>query len=820
MEIVTPPELGEDSNENLILINGKDYTQNAQVGMVINETLTEELDSMVLVLNNVEKTLFEAFQDVRIITPAEEIFYFYVNSSVENAYDQESNNYTYTLSLISQTKILERVNLPNLKIRKQKEGSKKTIKNYLVKVLRYIKNQFPFITDFSSRFKSLTAVEECPEIEWSHPNAKQLINDLLMTIPGNPCLVKVIDNKIDYISLAKRGVDVENYSNIKIMPPTDHEQMGDFANNIVMDLREIISPKSNVIITTSVRAEGTAAEITTNNASIIIPNGKIEEITNAVVYVLADGYPIVGGSTSSSKRYENQIIPVNITDFILEEAEYNIKYQTRYMTGEGTTEEEHQGFYIKFQRGGNKISEVASTEGISPAPVYGSFRIGQIIGYIFNKKWTEKNNTDLGYKADTRWSYRSNLQPYRDLVFKITFRNNGNTRIKMVKEIQEEKDCTIYIGQNQTAVDMKALMKVQREAVNRLGNEIKSITMVCGLDSIPKLGDYYQDNYFLCEKEVAYYSDFAMVKGTFAKNYIQKNVYYGLKNRIKSTQLAQAGESVVREEFKRMIVSFKTEQEREYQAPAIEKYFTKYFEGQTQTNIKAIVINTSEMGNNKASIIPSSFTGDKSFIVTGECEDNYSVGWKVSLDGTKQIQHYVTYANRSTGEFSWLVIELYDQLIPNYNDIEVCREMPGINIGDDLTYREIIMNFNKDNAETLKITYQFDFISKDESVIIGDGIGQENSLSVDADISKAMFYICSENIDSKYPVLMNVINSEKPEVRVEENSFTFINTMAYSTTAKSYALVDENGEIIIAVNRKENGSLPRTLYINVKGENE
>lgn len=244
-----------------ILINGNDYIQYAQIGMVIKETLTEELDSATLILNNVTRTLFEAFDEVVITLENNKKYYMYVNTSSEAIFNYEAHTYSYTLQLISQTKILERIILPNLKIRHSLNGRKNTIQWYVEKVvLPYITRQVSGIT-MSLRFSSFTAKYDCPEIEWNHPTAKQVLNDLLGTISNNPSLIKIANHKLDYVNLAREGIDCSSKLT-HIVQDEQFEQMQDFANNITMDVQNAIPKDANCRAIVSPRAEGNTLYLT------------------------------------------------------------------------------------------------------------------------------------------------------------------------------------------------------------------------------------------------------------------------------------------------------------------------------------------------------------------------------------------------------------------------------------------------------------------------------------------------------------------------------------------------------------------------------
>lgn len=787
-------------NKSKVIIHGKDYTKYAHVGMVVHDTKTEELDSMDLILTGIQKTQFEPFQDAEITTPDGETRYFYPNTSVENLCDFERNLFTYTINLVSRTKILERVYLPNLKIRKPLKGKKKTIYDYLkYVVMKYIVKQFPFIS-LSDRISELTDEVECPEFEWNHPSAKQVINDLLMTIPGNPCIVRVTNNEIDYISLAESGKDIKSYPGLKRLDKNDHQQMGDFANNIVMDASGIIS-NTSIKMTLSPRTND-GVELTTLNAVLILGDNKIEKINKLV----AKNIDIKYANSLSGDSILHKILPeVDITEYLLEEA----KYLELSAKGAMSVDDEVRINYIYYKYGENKIF-------ISNTAKWYMFTTAHAIYNVIERK-----ARDI---AEVPYFKGITVQDIRDLVFEVDFIPCSNVRMKVNKDNPEEKDVSLYQGQNQSQIEMGAFLKTQRDAVNRLGNEIKQIPMICSLNSIPKLGDTYEEKYILSQRQIAYYNDFAIVNGTFTKDYIQKNVYYGISTKRKFTQLAQANESTIREEHMEFIVSFDDEQRTDFkQRIPMALYLAQYF-NRTSQKIAAARFHTNAMHDvygiiQYATIYPTIIGAEKSVIISAQMEDNWSIGYKVEKDKTNVIQDYVPYAD-NYGEIEWFEVELFKQFKTDYDTITSMKQLPDIDLSDNDTKNYVLdekVEYYKDNGETLKFTLQFNFMSSIDEVIIGDGIGENNAIVNDLTGCRVL-YSTTTKIDKRYPVIPADVGTASVRFSVDENRVQIESSIIDQSNAMSWMLVDKNDNIILAVNQDDSGWLRKYFYINVKGE--
>lgn len=805
----------EESNPPFfsLSINNTDYTNYLQQGFVLKDTLTEELDSLTIILNNVDKTLFESFEDV-VLTIGSDTYYFYVNTSQEDIFTYDTNKYQYTLSLVSQTKILERVQLPNLKIRKSITGTTKTIPVYLSRVvLPYIQKQFPFIT-LDSSISDFSTVK-CPEIEWNHPTAKQVINDLLSTIDNNPCLVRVRNNKIGYVSLAPQGNDISNYT---ILRDERYEQMQDFANNIVMDVSNIIPNKQNKYVVLSPRAMNDAY-LTTDNCELVIPNAQIESIQEVKVPVSITLYSPQEGGGIDSVSFTTDF---DITDYVLEESLYNTLNSTSIMTVATSYSDmkKYKRFNMYFKQGGDTIYGCATKNQTL------FFTTTSIHDMLLSIATIKKNNGDF----DSYGSYNNvsvnGSDDARNIVFKIKYSNVENGRIKVCKSEKEDKDVSFYQNQNQSQIDLKALFQTQRENVNRLGNEQREIDMLVSYDTIPQLGDYVGD-YILAIRELSYYNDFVMFKGTFSKNYIKKQAYYGLTSRKRYTQLAQASESVIREEFNRFRINFTTDSTDVSSTLSgylttgglnlFANYIASYFACYNRP-IKSCFFGTNATTNNII-MFPTIFTTDKSVLLTMSTYDNYSVGLTVEQEGSNLVQNYVPYVD-SYGETNLVAITYSDamaDLEDNTENKASCKKFPYTDYTasyDTILYMSFALY--KDNSEALKITNQFDFVSEDKTMIIGNVIGSQNIMTTLATPTEMKIYASMVNkIDEDYPILDDsFLQVGDYEDLIVSNNGVRINVDLTGYKAWGIKVGDD---LLLGCNKST--TLANTFYINVKGDN-
>ena len=174
-------------------------------GFPITRTKTEELNSGTITLYNIPKLDIQPFDVFQFQIGDTNSFYMMVDTFNPPTPIRRDGfkTYRYDINLISETKMLEKVILPNLSITKRIGGTTTSIRDYLESIFNYyIKSQFPWLV-LSTSFNKFT--NSSPEFVWSTPNAKQVFNDLLSTIPNNPCLVVINNGVVDLIKLNEKN---------------------------------------------------------------------------------------------------------------------------------------------------------------------------------------------------------------------------------------------------------------------------------------------------------------------------------------------------------------------------------------------------------------------------------------------------------------------------------------------------------------------------------------------------------------------------------------------------------------------------------------
>lgn len=807
-----------------IKINDKDYSKHLLNGYVIKETLTEELDSGTIILTGLKKTNFDPF-DFVVITENERTYYLVVDTYVENKISSIPELYEYTIQLISETKVLERIILPNLKITAVKKGISgiKYMGNYLSFLVdKYLKPKYSI--NLSPQLMAELNEVLCPEYAWQSPSIKQVFNDLLQTL-DKPKLVKVSNGLIYGVELSVKGKEI---TSLKGKITDDNYQASkDYVNNLLMDTKNIITANTNTITAPYVSFRSNdKAYLTTDNLEFYIPNAKIESIDKLIVNLVLE-YQADGSSS-----YVKHSIDLDITKYLIEETFYN----------QLLPEEKINAIY--YTRGGDTIKGFSYTN-----QIFGFINTDPAIITILAKAVREYNDktTDGFYKT-----YTGEL---RDLMFNVSYQNVGDSRILIYRDETKKHDFTLVDNQTSQFINAVSFMQTEREKVNRLGNDVRTITyMYKKINDIPSLNDYI-DDYYLASKEVSHYGGYYIFKGVFSKDYIQKNIYYGLKSRTRFTNFEMANNSVLRNENITKNIYFTTQNTK----PTLQNelvlcnYLARNYAPYYNTNInisnkllKSVkqVIGTSYLANGnqlKYFLQPSIYAFDKSTIINFRYYDNINVGMKVDKQnvvlGVKYNQDYVSYVDE-LGEVVSVKFDLYTRYID--------KSISNTNFDDNFNYpeyfvglvSELVYTINddvyKDNGEILQYDIQFNFIGKDD-VVIGNAIGEYNAI---ADTSGnetklkdfKIYYSTSERykkgdtapkgtfdvnilLDAETYLQWSENNEYENYIKLSKiinNEFVDVDT----STWESWCLATKDDKIILAVNRNQTtNTISDKIYI-------
>lgn len=199
-----------------------------QSGSVFSEELNETLDSCILNITNVEpseKLELEPYQSVYIYDLDSDFKrYYLVDNFIEKYVNIDTPYYDYQINCFSETKILEKIQLPNRTIRQSKiESKQKTIKQYLKEYLtlyipkikeKYLSKNwtYNYLIDFSSVIADTKFDVICPEMTFNNQTLRSVITSLMQVVG---CLPIVVNKTLSYLDLRKTPTEFKIYDKRK-----------------------------------------------------------------------------------------------------------------------------------------------------------------------------------------------------------------------------------------------------------------------------------------------------------------------------------------------------------------------------------------------------------------------------------------------------------------------------------------------------------------------------------------------------------------------------------------------------------------------------
>lgn len=229
------------------------------VGSVFKEELNETLDSGSIIISNVEpsrKLELEPYQYVYIYdTESDFEKYFLVDNFIENYVNLDTPYYEYTIALMSETKLLEKIQLPNRTIRNPLDAPQLKVneligqfcKLYIPSVKYFNKNSntwsYQQIIDYQSVIdvNSIFNVD-CPDMEFNHPTLRQVLTSLMQVVG---CLPRIVNHKLTYINLRLKPTEFVIPSGRKYIVSTSNSS--DSYNTSLQTLGENIVGENNIV---------------------------------------------------------------------------------------------------------------------------------------------------------------------------------------------------------------------------------------------------------------------------------------------------------------------------------------------------------------------------------------------------------------------------------------------------------------------------------------------------------------------------------------------------------------------------------------------
>ena len=738
-------------------------------GFVYTDNLSEQLDSATVVLPFIEKKQFEPFDIIELYDDRFGYKTMLIDNVDEMQVEVGVNKYDYTLSLMSLTKSLERITLPNISVTRRATGIPKTLQQVIEELLEDYSPKILTENGYERLYTIPTYSElniACPDLQMSKPTLREAIDRVLSVIY---CISKVNENhEIELFDINQKNNPIVLETTPEINYRDETQSTIDYASELENQYNNVTPNKNLLLKNYTLITEYIGFR---NESKAVIDSNSVELYTNKPIYLIKSvkligsihHHPIIDPEYADY-IYEEQ----DMTDYVYEEQEFNVLPFDKKRVS------------VYYSRGSKRITGWNNESG----------------WWIFNETVKERMIDEffgggvIGHPGvDVKdWIH--------DIMFKIEYyAQDESIRGKSGKYLPETNENNAIIDNPSEAfVDIQRQGELFNQKVNRLGNRAKVMTgRFTDYSRIPVLGDYYGD-YIVMNRELAFYDNFINVKLTLTQDFVNINYFTGINARRRSWQIVSAGEAFDKQLLDKWFCEFSFNIKSDYDntSPGISAEYLLNVFTYTSKPILHSIVETPHTAKTYQQVMDergltepaepfsstdnfnfleldlSSYISGNSLLFNFQFFDNFSAALSLSKQdtgGTSQnYNRYVDENGENTSytcilinelqtnpdtslliDHTYLVSNGVDQpaeaqwlVLQNYSALKPRLAIDNLNNLDKI-YEKTIYN-HKDNREKININVQFEFCSDTKDIVIGRKfLERQNAVSTlsssNADIS-------------------------------------------------------------------------------------
>ena len=552
-------------------------------GSVYKKNYNETLDSYIAKITNLSERIdIEPYDEV-VLTDTNTNSVFGVSKSYTMLVDTYHETmvsvnpkiYDYEIYLFSKTKLLEGAICPNLAITPSRTGDKRSIYFYIAEYMRlYCPKKRVKVND-SIEYQSIIKVpsdgelaakfaDSAPELQWNTPNLREVLNDLFII---KDCIPIVnANNELDFLDLTKENNDITNEPTINYIERSQSSE--DYVSEIQMNMQNVMNTSIDGVkntVTTCERLAFNAENYLVNSDNVLLKtNYPILRVKHLWLY-----YVGVLHSTAFSKSCNFTIMKADLCDlqgnnFVKEKDEYEtlpVIYRVGDIPNSISDKANTQNYCIYYTRYTNQISGFTTQTRNSP---FLWFETGVTNTIQLLKQLAAETATnvppDFEIISDTD---TKPVNAYFSSFFQIEYETTTESVFRATKADRPANNRIIIDNQTNSFVDAYTQGKLEYQKANRLGNPMLNInqrTLNSG-ERLIDIGDYYVDGvdkYIVYSVEYQIYKDHTEVNAAATKDYILKNYFVGVKQKVR-TWVNAKDEALERHDIEKVYCEFAEE---------------------------------------------------------------------------------------------------------------------------------------------------------------------------------------------------------------------------------------------------------------------
>lgn len=450
--------------------------------------------------------------------------------------------------------------------------------------------------------------------------------------------------------------------------------------------------------------------------------------------------------------------------------------------------------------------------------------------------------------------------------FKLEYLTESNTRASVGKHLPEKHQSIALVDNQQYPyAEINQLGKLEYQKINRLGNPTMIIYGDYDSESqMPKLGDTIGD-FVLIRREMMIYDNHIEFKGILTEHNVNLNYFTGIAARRRSWQVVSASEAFKKELYKKYYCELSFSSKIDTPNDDTSNYFSCEENGfarsllfrlksnwgtiPSATPVRSVIVGVNDTPSlSYYQLGLSKYIVGNSIIFTFAFNDNFTVGnYITSTDGLSggYLQNFYRYTtdealqtlfyvnlmreiDAADGDFEWLpdrtvlptstpekdradAQALKAQIKPLVESVDNTQNLFGTSIYN-----------HKDIREIIGLNLQFEFCADTNDIIFGDKfISTQHMIStINSFYNQIKVYASTTNVyrQGDNVAVGSVISGITVNIG-NGNTSSLITTSGWNdtnyATYRSYAIADNDGNILVAINKPLNSLTRKTFYLNV-----
>lgn len=722
-------------------INNKYSVSNVRIGIIRTKNLSDELDSMTVVLSHITTINIEPYDLIQLTNENGVNEYWLVANYTKNYVNYDAPyKFDYTVDLMSCTKWLEMVQLPSMTI--TNIGQNRSIRSYIERIVsRYVVPDIGYISTVTytldTRFDNV-----CPEMTFSQPTAREYLDWM---VANYGCIIKA-----SYVGNATLNIGVLDLNELKGALPIQYIKNMTEVQNAEDYVTQFDHTLDNVI------GQGTIREYVKLKSDGYVFNS--DEAVAILSYKPYDIVKVILKTNVTIRRHQwfddygsgvdvvnnIQVTNLDLTDFFvidniantLEMPPYSLSETRSLIYSQNTTASDlyignkYKTNCMVWQRGNRIISNFNYTEtfkkwfgsGVTETAIEQAIVEAYLKSHWYND-WDDSVNMSIFEE------YSVTDYDWKNLILEIEYKPYLSARIDIEQKEKYNHLVTMQDNSTNALTDIASFINQSIEKNSKLGNKSKIFTArntITNNDYAPKyeIGQYWYDEigdkYILSTLEYETKLNSILYKGTLTKNYTNRFINAIINREKRYYSLADSSEMVTRNEIFKTDIKISLSDSSPYTywagillAPAV------YFSFQTRTSSEkitdGIIMAETLYGDNIVSFTASFQDNVIYASVAGE-ETSYSNGSGFKMNIKKYVDDNGEFQRMRYACFCFLWSDINETNISatEIDNLSKFKSPSGMSLSNSRT-----INILKDSRERIAITEICKYSSDDSNIIVG-----------------------------------------------------------------------------------------------------